>query len=95
MVRAVARFYSCTEIVALGTLNGLFNGKGALDSRLVDLEMSMNGENSLFAPLRALYYQAHGTPEPVLSLTMETANTFEIERLREVLKSINADETAE
>ncbi len=90
-----AAYLGCNADVAEGQVNFHLEGGGALDSRLVDLEVSMNGEDSVLKPLRDAYYAVKGMEAPPLSLTVETADNYEIEKLKTALKSLAPSESAD
>ncbi|MFZ6014827.1 MAG: hypothetical protein ACOYUZ_00510 [Patescibacteria group bacterium] len=95
IVKLYAAYLGCNADVAEGQVNFHLEGGGALDSRLVDLEVSMNGEDSVLKPLRDAYYAVKGMEAPPLSLTVETADNYEIEKLKTALKSLEPSESAD
>lgn len=81
---------------AEATLLDLSKGNCTLPSKLVDLEVSLNAEKSIMAPLYYAYWGAKGVTEPTLALTVENAKPEEKERLINALKvvdELNPDES--
>lgn len=103
MVDLYMAFYGMEEgrESANATLLALSEGNNTLPSKLVDLEVSLNGENSVMKPLWESYWAAKGVTEPTLSMTVANASNEEKERLVNALEAsepkeaTNVDKTAE
>jgi len=79
MVAAYMEHFKCDRVTSIGGLLAWEQGKGQMDSRLVDLDISTG--SSLFTPIREASYKARAEQVPdQLSLTKENATPAELEQ---------------
>lgn len=81
MIVAYMEHFKVDRAGALGSLLAWEDGKGELDSRLVDLDISTG--STLFTPIREAYYAKQGISQPALSLTTDEATPAELEQIAE------------
>jgi len=79
MVAAYMEHFKCDRVIAIGGLLAWEQGKGQMDSRLVDLDISTG--STLFTALREASFKARAQQETELSLTKDNATGAELEQL--------------
>lgn len=79
MVAAYMEHFGCDRVTSIGGLLAWEQGKGQMDSRLVDLDISTG--SSLFTAIREASYKARAEQVPdQLSLTKDNATPAELEQ---------------